>query len=79
MGVSGPVTAHIDPSHSSFTASGVKNEGWFDPWMLLNAFKKKVKSMGVEFLEADVTGVNVAENRVEGVKVKKTAGGFILS
>jgi FAD-dependent oxidoreductase domain-containing protein 1 len=48
----------------------VRNEGWFDPWMLLNAFRKKLKSMGVEFLEADVTGVDVTDNRVERVKVK---------
>lgn len=48
---------------------GVENEGWFDSWMLLGAFRKKMKSMGVEFLEADVTGVTARENRVERVKV----------
>jgi hypothetical protein len=40
----------------------------------LNAFRKKLKSMGVEFLEADVTGVDVADNRVERVKVKMHRG-----
>ena len=50
---------------------GVGNEGWFDPWMLLNAFKKKVKSMGVKFLEADVIGVDVEDNAVKKVKVRK--------
>ena len=48
----------------------MENEGWFDPWMLLNAFKKKVQAMGVCFLEAEVTGVTVEANRVERVKVQ---------
>lgn len=51
------------------TYTGVKNEGWFDPWLLLSAFKKKLMSMGVKFLEAEVTGVNVEQNRVNKVKV----------
>lgn len=47
----------------------MENEGWVDPWMVLNAFKKKVIAMGVKFLEADVAGVTVEENEVEKVKV----------
>lgn len=53
-------------------SSGVQNEGWFDPWMLLNAFRKKVKSMGVTFMEADVVGVDVEDSAVEKVKVRKS-------
>lgn len=37
--------------------------------MLLGAFRKKVKSMGVDFVDADVIGVSAVENRVQGVKV----------
>lgn len=48
----------------------MKNEGWFDPWMLLNAFKTKVKSLGVKFLEADVTAVTVEDNEVKKIKVR---------
>ena len=51
--------------------AGVKNEGWFDSWMLLHAFKKKVLSMGVRFIEGEVTGVNVEDKRVNSVKVHK--------
>ena len=50
---------------------GVKNEGWFDPWSLLNAFKKKVISMGVQYLKADVTGVTVENDRIKNVVVKE--------
>lgn len=48
---------------------GVKNEGWFDSWMFLQAFKKKVLSMGVKFIEGEVTDVNVENKRVNSVKV----------
>jgi len=33
---------------------GNKNEGYFDPWMLVSALKKKSISMGVEYIEGDV-------------------------
>ena len=48
---------------------GLKNEGWFDPWLLLQAFRKKIVSMGVQVINAEVTGVSVLDNRVQGAKV----------
>lgn len=27
--------------------TGLENEGWFDPWSLLNAFRRKAMSLGV--------------------------------
>ena len=50
---------------------GVKNEGWCDPWMLLRAFKKKVLSMGVHFMNGEVTGVTVEDNEVKAVQVQE--------
>lgn len=50
---------------------GVRNEGWFDPWLLLSAFRKKLTSMGVRFLHAEVTGVHVEHSTVRRVKVHK--------
>ena len=47
----------------------MRNEGWFDAWSLLLAFKKKAKSMGVHFVNGEVTGVTVEENQVKDVKV----------
>ncbi|KAK6467989.1 FAD-dependent oxidoreductase domain-containing protein 1-like isoform X1 [Huso huso] len=36
---------------------GMENEGWFDPWALLNAFRKKAISMGVYQCFGEVTGL----------------------
>uniref|UniRef100_A0A3Q4MRR3 FAD-dependent oxidoreductase domain-containing protein 1 n=1 Tax=Neolamprologus brichardi TaxID=32507 RepID=A0A3Q4MRR3_NEOBR len=35
---------------------GLENEGWFDPWSLLNAFKRKAISMGAIQCCGEVTG-----------------------
>nr|XP_023700565.1 FAD-dependent oxidoreductase domain-containing protein 1 [Paramormyrops kingsleyae] len=35
---------------------GLENEGWFDPWSLLNAFRRKALSMGVYQCVGEVTG-----------------------
>ncbi|NP_001107050.1 FAD-dependent oxidoreductase domain-containing protein 1 [Danio rerio] len=35
---------------------GLENEGWFDPWSLLNAFRRKALSMGVYQCFGEVTG-----------------------
>ncbi|KAG8186200.1 hypothetical protein JTE90_008730 [Oedothorax gibbosus] len=37
-------------------AYGVENEGWFDPWALLSAFKKKACSLGANYVNAEVIG-----------------------
>ncbi|XP_029142274.1 FAD-dependent oxidoreductase domain-containing protein 1, partial [Protobothrops mucrosquamatus] len=34
---------------------GLENEGWFDPWTLLNAFKRKAISMGTVQYNGEVT------------------------
>ena len=47
----------------------MRHEGWFDPWLLLTAFKNKILSMGVHYVHADVSGLLVQEDRVTGVKV----------
>ena len=31
-----------------------EDEGWFDPWLLLSAYKNKIKSLGVEIINARV-------------------------
>ena len=50
-------------------ASGLKNEGWFDPWLYLQAFKRKVIAMGVNFVAAAVSRIAVEEGKVHSVKV----------
>ncbi|XP_071362553.1 FAD-dependent oxidoreductase domain-containing protein 1 [Trachinotus anak] len=62
---------------------GLENEGWFDPWTLLNAFRRKAISMGVIQCCGEVTefkySVNVLLNaageevdfrRIKSVKVQ---------
>lgn len=41
---------------------GLENEGWFDPWTLLNAFRRKAMSMGVEQCCGEVTGFHHTTN-----------------
>ncbi|KAM9541242.1 FAD-dependent oxidoreductase domain-containing protein 1 [Salvelinus alpinus] len=51
---------------------GLENEGWFDPWMLLNAFRRKAISMGVYQCFGEVTGFRYTTNTMttaEGDKV----------
>ncbi|XP_018546986.1 FAD-dependent oxidoreductase domain-containing protein 1 [Lates calcarifer] len=62
---------------------GLENEGWFDPWTLLNAFKRKAVSMGVIPCYGEVTafkytinvmttadGEQVDFRRIKSVKVQ---------
>ncbi|XP_029957713.1 FAD-dependent oxidoreductase domain-containing protein 1 isoform X2 [Salarias fasciatus] len=41
---------------------GLENEGWFDPWTLLSAFRRKALSMGVQQCSGEVTGFNYSIN-----------------
>jgi FAD-dependent oxidoreductase domain-containing protein 1 len=50
-------------------ALGVKNEGWFDPWQLLFAFKKSAGVLGVKFVTGEVTGINHRSACAESVVV----------
>ncbi|XP_040007125.1 FAD-dependent oxidoreductase domain-containing protein 1 [Xiphias gladius] len=62
---------------------GLENEGWFDPWALLNAFRRKAISMGVIQCCGEVTdfkytvnmmttadGEHVEFRRIKSVKVQ---------
>ena len=33
-----------------------EDEGWFDPWLLLSAYRNKIRSLGVEIKHARVRG-----------------------
>uniref|UniRef100_A0A8C0Y4A9 FAD-dependent oxidoreductase domain-containing protein 1 n=1 Tax=Cyprinus carpio carpio TaxID=630221 RepID=A0A8C0Y4A9_CYPCA len=44
---------------------GLENEGWFDPWSLLNALRRKAVSMGVYQCFGEVTGFKCAANLAE--------------
>ncbi|RXN18877.1 FAD-dependent oxidoreductase domain-containing 1 [Labeo rohita] len=44
---------------------GLENEGWFDPWSLLTALRRKAVSMGVHQCFGEVTGFKCAANLAE--------------
>ncbi|XP_029429080.1 FAD-dependent oxidoreductase domain-containing protein 1 isoform X2 [Rhinatrema bivittatum] len=46
----------INTDGVALASYGLENEGWFDPWMLLNAFRRKALSMGVYQTHGDVAG-----------------------
>ncbi|XP_051973162.1 FAD-dependent oxidoreductase domain-containing protein 1 [Xyrauchen texanus] len=44
---------------------GLENEGWFDPWSLLNALRRKAVSMGVHQCFGEVTGFRCSTQMAE--------------
>jgi glycine/D-amino acid oxidase-like deaminating enzyme len=60
-------------AHGSFG----HNEGWFDPWTLLTAMKRKAKSLGVEFIDAEVVDAhaNTQTGAVESLHIVPTGRG----
>jgi sarcosine oxidase len=52
---------------------GAANEGWLDPYGLLQAFRKKARSLGATYLEDDVTGLERAGGRIAAVETASGA------
>lgn len=48
---------------------GRSGEGWFDGYGLLQAFRRKARSLGVEYRTAKVAGLEVESGRVIGVQL----------
>jgi len=48
---------------------GVTGEGWFDGWAVLQAFRKKARSLGVEYRQGEVARYGVEAGRVTGVEL----------
>ena len=49
---------------------GVRDEGWFDPYSLLTALKKKAQSLGVRYMEDEVASIGHQSNRISSVELK---------
>lgn len=49
---------------------GLSGEGWFDGWGLLQAFRKKAKALGAEFITGEVMSYETRANRVEAVHLR---------
>uniref|UniRef100_A0A665TYG3 FAD-dependent oxidoreductase domain-containing protein 1 n=1 Tax=Echeneis naucrates TaxID=173247 RepID=A0A665TYG3_ECHNA len=71
----------INTDDVALASYGLENEGWFDPWTLLNAFRRKAMSMGVIQCCGEVTGVSklfrhLEYQPVECAIVVNAAGAF---
>ena len=49
---------------------GTANEGWIDPFALLQAFRRKARSLGVTYFDDEVVGIDRDGNRVTSVHLK---------
>ena len=54
---------------------GRSGEGWFDGYRLMQAFRRKARSLGVEFLTGDVAAIERNNGKVDGVRL---ADGTVL-
>ncbi|KAK9510559.1 hypothetical protein O3M35_005310 [Rhynocoris fuscipes] len=46
----------------AIASHGLENEGWFDPWSLLQAFKRKALYLGVDHVVGEITKFKFEEN-----------------
>ncbi|XP_069038681.1 FAD-dependent oxidoreductase domain-containing protein 1 [Lepisosteus oculatus] len=60
----------INTDGVALASYGLENEGWFDPWTLLNAFRRKAMSMGVHQCFGDVKGFKIVNNKIHNVIVR---------
>ncbi|MBN3318036.1 FXRD1 protein, partial [Atractosteus spatula] len=63
----------INTEGVALASYGLENEGWFDPWTLLNAFRRKAMSMGVHQCFGDVKGFKSVKNKIHNVIVSIVA------
>ena len=49
---------------------GRSGEGWFDGWGLLQAFRKKARSLGAEYVKGEVAGLERDGDRIVAVRLK---------
>jgi glycine/D-amino acid oxidase-like deaminating enzyme len=52
---------------------GVRGEGWFDNSGLLQGFRRKARSLGVDYVEDEVVDVSMSAGRIDGVVLKSGA------
>ncbi|XP_039110831.1 FAD-dependent oxidoreductase domain-containing protein 1 [Hyaena hyaena] len=61
----------INTEGVALASYGMEQEGWFDPWSLLQGLRRKVQSMGVLFCHGEVTRFVSSSNHVETVSGEK--------
>jgi sarcosine oxidase len=63
----------VNTSDLAGAAFGPSNEGWVDPYSLLQAFKRKARSLDVTYLQDEVVGFEFTGASISGVKLKEGA------
>ncbi len=61
---------------------GLKNEGWIDPYGLLQAFRRKARALGVTYLKDRVIGIERGGGRVAAARLAergRVACGFLVN
>lgn len=53
----------------ALAALGCGGEGWFDGYALLQALKRKARSLGVEYRDGDVVGFDVRDDHIGAVRL----------
>ena len=48
---------------------GLTGEGWFDGYGLMQAFRRKARSIGAEYLAAEAVGLDVAGDLISGIRL----------
>ncbi len=48
---------------------GLKGEGWFDGYGLMQAFRRKARALGAEYIADEAVGIEIAEGRAAAVKL----------
>jgi len=59
----------LDTAGVALGSLGIENEGWIDSHALLMAFKAKARALGAEYIEGEITGIEVKSERVGGVRL----------
>ncbi len=59
----------LDPTGVALGSLGIENEGWIDPHALMMAFKAKARAQGADYLQGEVTDVELTRARVTGVRL----------
>lgn len=49
---------------------GLKNEGWIDPYALLQAFRRKARALGADYIHDEVVGIERLGGRIASVTLK---------
>lgn len=60
----------LETSDLAIGSYGVSGEGWFDGYGLMQAFRAKARSLGVEYRKGRVTGVEIAAGRIMAVTLE---------